>query len=99
MKGNYATSKIRSADDLNQVKSMGFRGEALASIAAISNVEMISKNNNSVIGNKIVVEAGKVLTYEEAGVHSRNYNNCSKTYFNTPVRYKFLKKTIQNQDI
>lgn len=77
----HATSKIRSADDLNQVKSMGFRGEALASIAAISNVEMISKTNNSVIGNKIVVEAGKVLSFEEAGSRSRNYNNCSKLVF------------------
>ena len=57
----HATSKIRSAEDLNGVKSMGFRGEALASIAAIANVEMISKTEGAESGNRIVVEGGKIL--------------------------------------
>ena len=56
----HATSKIRSADDLDTVMSMGFRGEALASIAAIANVEMVSRKPESDIGFKIVVEAGKI---------------------------------------
>ena len=63
----HATSKIRSADDLDTVTSMGFRGEALASIAAIANVELTSKTKEQDIGYKIVVEAGNVLEKEEAG--------------------------------
>lgn len=88
----HATSKIRSADDLNQVRSMGFRGEALASIAAISNVEMISKTDESQIGNRIVVEAGKILSFEEAGCSVGTTITVQNLFFNTPVRYKFLKK-------
>ena len=57
----HATSKIRSADDLNTVMSMGFRGEALASITAIARVEMVSKTASQSNGYRIVVEGGKVL--------------------------------------
>lgn len=88
----HATSKIRSAEDLKQVKSMGFRGEALASIASISNVEVISKTINEQIGNKIIVEAGKVLLFEEAGCGVGTTITVKNLFFNTPVRYKFLKK-------
>ena len=61
----HATSKIRSAEDLNSVTSMGFRGEALASIAAISKIEMISKTEQQETGYRIVVEGGDVLEKEE----------------------------------
>src|SRR5574344_1998080 len=88
----HATSKIRVADDLEIVKSMGFRGEALASIAAIANVEMVSKTKDSEIGNKIVVEAGKVLEQEETGCPNGTSITVRNLFFNTPVRYKFLKK-------
>ena len=88
----HATSKIRSAEDLNVVKSMGFRGEALASIAAIANVEMISKTEEQDTGYKIVVEGGDVLNKEEVGCKTGTSITVQNLFFNTPVRYKFLKK-------
>ena len=88
----HATSKIREASDLDKVKSMGFRGEALASIAAVANVEMVSKTEDSDIGNRIVVEAGKVLEFEETGCRVGTTITVKNLFFNTPVRYKFLKK-------
>ena len=88
----HATSKIRSADDLDTVTSMGFRGEALASIAAIANVEMVSKTEEQEIGYKVVVEAGDVLEKEEAGCRTGTTITVRNLFFNTPVRYKFLKK-------
>ena len=88
----HATSKIRNADDLNIVKSMGFRGEALASIAAIANVELCSKTALDDVGHKIIVEAGKVLEQEEIGCSKGTTITVKNLFFNTPVRYKFLKK-------
>ena len=88
----HATSKIRQASDLEVVKSMGFRGEALASIAAIANVEMVSKHEEADVGNRIVVEAGKVLEFEETGCPKGTTITVKNLFFNTPVRYKFLKK-------
>lgn len=88
----HATSKIRSAEDLEQVTSMGFRGEALASVAAVANVEMVSRTNEYQTGNKIVVEAGKVLEQEEIACPIGTTITVTNLFFNTPVRYKFLKK-------
>lgn len=88
----HATSKIRKAEDLDVVKSMGFRGEALASVAAIANVELISKQQNDEIGNRIVVEAGNVIDKEEIGCPVGTTITVKNLFFNTPVRYKFLKK-------
>ena len=88
----HATSKIRTAEDLTTVKSMGFRGEALASIAAIANVEMISRTEEEEFGQKIVVEAGKLLEREEVGAGIGTTITVKNLFFNTPVRYKFLKK-------
>ena len=88
----HATSKIRSAEDLDVVTSMGFRGEALASIAAIANVEMISKTESQDTGYKIVVEAGNILDKQEVGCQTGTSITVRNLFFNTPVRYKFLKK-------
>lgn len=88
----HATSKIRNADDLQTVKSMGFRGEALASIAAVANVELVSKTADQVIGNRIIVEGGNVISKEEAACSTGTIITVQNLFFNTPVRYKFLKK-------
>ena len=88
----HATSKIRQATDLEIVKTMGFRGEALASIAAIANVEMVSRTKDSNIGHRIVVEGGKTLEQGEIGAPLGTTITVKNLFYNTPVRYKFLKK-------
>ena len=88
----HATSKIRTAKDLEVVKSMGFRGEALASIAAIARVELTSKTEDSELGYKIVVEGGKIISKEIVGCPKGTTIIVENLFYNTPVRYKFLKK-------
>ena len=88
----HATSKIRQAEDLELVKSMGFRGEALASIAAISKVSMTSKTSDNELGYKIEIEGGRIINKEEAGAPQGTTIVITDLFFNTPVRYKFLKK-------
>lgn len=88
----HATSKIRKAEDLESIKSMGFRGEALASIAAISKVEMVSKKENDEVGHKIVVEGGKTVEFTEEARSVGTTITVRNLFYNTPVRYKFLKK-------
>ena len=88
----HATSKITSADDLNTVTSMGFRGEALASIAAIARVEMVSKTAEQENGYKVVVEGGKILDKTVTGSPVGTSITVTNLFYNTPVRYKFLKK-------
>ena len=88
----HATSKIRSAADLQDVKSMGFRGEALASIAAISNVELISRTEDQPTGEKVLAEGGEVKSVEEVACSVGTSITVRNLFYNTPVRYKFLKK-------
>ena len=88
----HATSKIRKAEDLEEVRTMGFRGEALASIAAIAKVEMVSKKEGEEIGHRLVVEGGKTLEFTEAGRSTGTTITVQNLFYNTPVRYKFLKK-------
>ena len=88
----HATSKIREASDLETVTSMGFRGEALASIAAISDVELVTKTADNDIGKKIEVKGGNVVNFEDAGCPQGTTITVTDLFYNTPVRYKFLKK-------
>ena len=88
----HATSKIRQAEDLTTVKSMGFRGEALASIAAVAKVTMTSKTRENATGYKIRVEGGDIIEKTEEGCPDGTSITVEELFFNTPVRYKFLKK-------
>lgn len=88
----HATSKIRAAEDLETVKSMGFRGEALASIAAIAKVEMKSKTADNETGYEVIVEGGNIISKQEIGCPQGTTITVQNLFFNTPVRYKFLKK-------
>ena len=88
----HATSKIREASDLETVTSMGFRGEALASIAAISHVELVSKTADNEIGKRVEVKGGSIINVEDAGCPQGSTITVTDLFYNTPVRYKFLKK-------
>ena len=88
----HATSKIREASDLETVTSMGFRGEALASIASISHVELVSKTADNEIGKKVEVKGGNIVNIEDAGCPQGSTITVTDLFYNTPVRYKFLKK-------
>ena len=75
----HATSKIRKAEDLDNVKSMGFRGEALASIASIATVQMVSRTKETDYGYQITLKGGKIIEEGETGAKLRNYNYCKWT--------------------
>ena len=90
----HATSKIRSAKDLIKVSTMGFRGEALASIAAIAKVELVTKTKDAEMGTRIIVEGGDIVLKEECGAPNGTTITVRELFFNTPVRYKFLKKAF-----
>lgn len=88
----HATSKIRNADELEKVTTMGFRGEALASIAAIAKVTLTSKVPSEGTGREVVIEGGRILSDEEVGCSNGTSITIENLFYNTPVRYKFLKK-------
>ena len=87
----HATSKIRKIEDLEQSYTMGFRGEALASISAISELTMISKTDDEPVANKLFARAGQIESWEEVAAQKGTTIIVEKLFFNTPVRYKFLK--------
>lgn len=87
----HATSKIRKIEDLEQTYTMGFRGEALASISAISELTMISKTDDEPVANKLFARAGQIESWEEVAAQKGTTIIVEKLFFNTPVRYKFLK--------
>ena len=89
----HATSKIREIDGLYDLYSLGFRGEALASIASVARIEMITKISDEPVGTKILVEGGKIISKEPVGTNNGTTIIVKDLFFNTPVRQKFLKST------
>ncbi|MCI9531357.1 MAG: DNA mismatch repair endonuclease MutL [Lachnospiraceae bacterium] len=87
----HSTSKIRSVEDLATVSSLGFRGEALSSIAAVAQVELITKTAQSLSGVRYVIEGGKEQSLEEIGAPEGTTFLVRNLFYNTPARRKFLK--------
>lgn len=89
---SHATSKIRNIDDLEEVLSLGFRGEALASIAAVSQIEMTTKTQNEEMGTRIQISGGTVVSLENAVCTEGTTIIVKNLFYNVPARKKFLKK-------
>lgn len=87
----HATSKIKSADDLFSLRTMGFRGEALPSICAISEVDIKTRTADSPMGTRLVIEGSKVLSQEPVICERGTVFNVKRLFFNVPARRKFLK--------
>ncbi len=87
----HSTSKIKSIEDLMNVSSLGFRGEALSSIAAVSQVELITKTSDDFTGSRYVIEGGNEISLEEVGAPDGTTFIVRNLFYNTPVRRKFLK--------
>lgn len=88
----HATSKIRKESDILKITSLGFRGEALASVASIAKVTMETKTKDEHTGTRIVIEGGKTLELEEIAANKGTSITVENVFFNVPARYKFLKK-------
>ena len=89
---SHATSKIRKEEDLSRITSMGFRGEALASVAAISKITLTTKNINESIGTRVRVEAGNIIEKQEIPAIDGTQIEIRDVFYNVPARFKFLKK-------
>ena len=91
---SHATSKLDTIDDLMNIMSLGFRGEALSTIAAVSEVEMVTKTHEALTGTRYVIEAGKELECKEIGAPDGTTIISRNIFFNTPARKKFLKSNM-----
>ncbi|MCL2841231.1 MAG: DNA mismatch repair endonuclease MutL [Defluviitaleaceae bacterium] len=88
----HATSKIASFDDLMQVQTLGFRGEALSSISAVAQVEMITKTPSAIMGTRVEVHGGKLVSSRDIGCVNGTTVIVANLFYSTPARRKFLKK-------
>lgn len=91
---SHATSKIKTQDDLNSIFTLGFRGEALASIAAVSKTEILTKTADATLGTSYAIEGGTQVRCDEAGCPSGTTIVVRELFYNTPARMKFLKKDV-----
>ena len=87
----HATSKLRTADDLAAITTMGFRGEALAAIASVSRIDLLTKTPGAISGTSLMLEAGQILEESEAGCPDGTTIIVRDLFFNTPARMKFMK--------
>ncbi|PPS22006.1 DNA mismatch repair endonuclease MutL [Brachyspira murdochii] len=88
---HHATSKIHSIEDLDSIYTLGFRGEALASISDVTNLEIVSKSRDENNGGKIIIEGGKIIEHKPAAASQGTKIIAKNLFFNIPARYKFLK--------
>ena len=93
----HATSKIRSADDLFRIVTLGFRGEALPSIAAVSELEMVTRPEESPMGTLIAFSGGRRTPLESVGAPAGTAVTVKRLFFNTPARYKFLNQAASER--
>lgn len=91
---SHSTSKISKKDDLNSIATLGFRGEAMASISAVSKVELLTKAENEEIGTRYEIAGGEELEFDDAGCPNGTTIVVRDIFFNTPARMKFLKKDV-----
>ena len=91
---SHATSKLDNVDDLLNISSLGFRGEALSTISAVSKVEMITKTHESLTGTRYVIEGGKELEMTSIGAPDGTTIISREIFYNTPARLKFLKTNM-----
>ena len=90
----HATSKVKTANDLDSIATLGFRGEALASISAVSRLQVITKNENEKIGSCYEIEGGEEISLEDAGCPTGTTFVIRDLFYNIPARSKFLKKDV-----
>ena len=88
----HATSKISTEYDLEAIGTLGFRGEALAAISAVSRIDLLTKTADAPLGTALTLEAGVVLSQEEAGCPNGTTMVVRDLFYNTPARLKFMKK-------
>ncbi|MGB3368626.1 MAG: DNA mismatch repair endonuclease MutL [Acidaminobacteraceae bacterium] len=93
----HATSKINSVEDIYSIKSLGFRGEALASISSVSNIELITKTESDTSGSKLVLSGSKMIEQKPFGCNVGTQIAVKDLFFNTPARLKFLKSNVAEQ--
>lgn len=94
---SHATSKISSEEDLFSIGTLGFRGEALASISAVSHTEMLTRTNDSNIGTRMTVSGGEFSKCEDAGCPVGTTIVIRDLFYNTPARMKFLKQIVRRE--
>ena len=91
---SHATSKISQKDDLNSISTLGFRGEAMASISAVAKVELLTKAESEDFGTRYEIAGGEEISFDNAGCPKGTTIVVRDIFFNTPARMKFLKKDV-----